>query len=132
MATHHAEPGEVIDVRPLGSYLAQAVSSILAKSDELEIIRLILPAGKETPPHKVAGPITVQCLEGRVAFHASGKWQTLEPGQLLYLAGDELHAVKGIENSSVLVTIPRHTTGVVEDTPAESALARFGHDPETA
>ena len=105
MAIHHAQPGDVIDIRPLGNHLAQAVTTTLVKSGQLEIIRIILPAGKEIPPHKVAGSITVQCLEGRVEFHASDRWQTLEPGQMLYLAGNELHAVKGVENSSVLVTI---------------------------
>ena len=107
MAIGHAEPGEVIDIRPLGNRRADAVTTTLAKSDQLEIIRLILPAGKDIPPHKVAGAITVQCLEGRVEFQAHGKWQTLESGQMLYVAGNEPHAVKAIEPSSLLVTIQR-------------------------
>ena len=105
MAIHHASSGEVIDIRPLGSQFAQSVTSTLVKSDQMEVIRLMLPAGKEIPPHKVAGPITVQCLEGRVEFQTHGKWQSLEPGQLLYLEGGQLHAVKGVEDASVLVTI---------------------------
>jgi quercetin dioxygenase-like cupin family protein len=47
----------------------------------------------------------VQCLEGRVAFTASGKTQTLEAGHLLYLPTGEPHSVKGIENASLLVTV---------------------------
>jgi quercetin dioxygenase-like cupin family protein len=105
MAIHHASPGEVIDIRPLGDRLAQAVTSTLAKSDQIEVIRLVLPAGKEIPPHKVASPMTVQCLEGRVEFHAHDRWQTLEPGQMLYLDGGQMHAVKSVEHSSVLITL---------------------------
>ena len=105
MAIHHASSGEVIDIHPRRSQLAESVTSTLVKSEQLEVIRLMLPAGKEIPSHKVARPITVQCLEGRVEFQSYGKWQTLEPGQLLYLEGGQLHAVKGIEDASVLVTI---------------------------
>jgi quercetin dioxygenase-like cupin family protein len=111
MAIHHAEPGEVIDIRPLGDRLAHAITTTLVKTDRLEIIRIVLAAGKEFPPHKVAGPITVQCLEGRVDFHARDAWRTLEPGQMLHLAGDELHAVKGIVDSSLLLTIVFPTKG---------------------
>ena len=132
MANLHAEPGDVIDIRPLGSHLAQAVTTTLAKTEQMEIIRLVLPAGKKIPPHKVSGPITVQCLEGRVEFQAFGKWQTLEQGQMLYLTGGELHAVKSLENSSVLVTIHLTTEHAVEESAAGLMLARYGHDPEGA
>ena len=90
---------------PLGRALATAKTTTLAKTADLELIRLVVPAGKELPTHKVAGEITVQCLEGRVTFTAGSKTQELAAGQLLYLAGDEPHAVKGIEDSSLLVTI---------------------------
>lgn len=105
MATPHAASGEVIDIRPLGDKLAGAVTRTLVKSDGLEVIRLIVPAGKLIPPHKVAGPITVQCLEGGVEFSAHGQWRPLRPGEMLHLAGGEMHAVKGVLDSSVLVTI---------------------------
>lgn len=105
MAIPHALPGDVIDIRPLGDKLAQASTHTLAKSERIELIRLVVPAGKEILPHKVAGPITVQCLEGRIAFSAAGKEQQLSQGEMLFLLGNELHSLKGIENSSVLVTI---------------------------
>ncbi|MCX8138792.1 MAG: cupin domain-containing protein, partial [Gemmataceae bacterium] len=75
------------------------------KTARLEVIRLVLPAGKEIPPHKVAGEITVHCLEGRVAFTALGRTQELAAGQMLYLPGHELPSLRGLEDASVLVTI---------------------------
>ena len=90
---------------PFGASLATTTTSALIKTQRLEVIRLIVTAGKEIPPHRVDGEITVQCLEGKVAFTAEGKTQELEAGQLLYLAGGQSHALKGIEDSSVLVTI---------------------------
>ena len=132
MTTQHAEPGVVIDIRPLGSRLSESVTSTLVKSGTLEIIRLILPAGKRVRSHQVSGPITVHCLEGRIEFQAYGQWQILESGQLLFLSGGELHAAKAIEDSSVLITIHLTTEYAVEESAAEVMLARYGHDPDEA
>ena len=76
----------------------------------MEVIRLVVPAGKEIEEHKAKGEIVVQCLEGKVAFTAFGKTQNLEAGKLLYLPTGEPHTVKGIENASLLLTIllPKH------------------------
>lgn len=89
---------------PLGQTVGGATSATLMKSDGLELIRLVIPAGKEIPPHRAPGEITVQCIEGRVAFEHDGHALELRPGDLLHLCPQETHALKGIENSSVLVT----------------------------
>ncbi len=75
------------------------------KTADLELIRLVLPAGKEIATHKAPGEITVQCLEGRVAFTANGKTQELAAGQLLYLTAGEPHSLKAIDDTSLLVTL---------------------------
>ena len=110
MAIPHAKPGEVVDVRPLGSALASAQTKTLVRAEQVEVIRLVVPAGKEIEERKGEGEVVVQCLEGRVAFTALGKTQTLAAGNLLYLPTGEPHSVKGIENASLLLTIllPKH------------------------
>jgi len=110
MAMPHAKPGEVVDVRPLGSALASVQTKTLVRAEQVEVIRLIVTAGKEIEEHEAKGEIIVQCLEGRVAFTAFGKTQNLEAGTLLYLPTGEPHSVKGIENASLLLTIllPKH------------------------
>jgi quercetin dioxygenase-like cupin family protein len=105
MAIPHATPGQVIDVRPLGPALSNTVTTTLIKTARLEVLRLVVPAGKDIPSHKVAGEITVQCLEGRVAFTALGQTRELHAGQMCYLSGGEEHLVKGLDDASVLVTI---------------------------
>jgi quercetin dioxygenase-like cupin family protein len=105
MAIPHAKPGEIVDVRPLGSALASAQTKTVVRAEQVEVIRLVVQAGKEIPEHKAKGEVIVHCLEGRVAFAASGKTQTLESGHLLYLPTGEPHSVKGIENASLLVTV---------------------------
>jgi len=55
--------------------------------------------------HKAKGEIVVQGLEGRVAFMAFGKTQTLEAGKFLFLPKGEPHTVRGIEDASLQLTI---------------------------
>jgi quercetin dioxygenase-like cupin family protein len=77
----------------------------LVRAKDVEVIRLIVPAGKEISEHKAKGEIVVHCLEGQVGFTAFGKTQILEAGRLLYLPTGEPHAVKGVEDASLLLTI---------------------------
>lgn len=105
MALHHAVSGEIIDIRPLGEKLKQGISATLVKTTHLQVFRYILLEGKEFAEHKVHGEITVQCLEGVVEFTSQSQKKLLRAGELVYLTGDDPHALKGIEDASVLVMI---------------------------
>lgn len=105
MALPHAAHGQKFDIPRLGAAPADARSHTLFKTAELEVIRLVVHKDKELPPHSVPRPITVQCLEGSVAFTALGQTQELEAGQILYLEGGETHALRGITDAAVLLTI---------------------------
>jgi quercetin dioxygenase-like cupin family protein len=76
----------------------------LAKTEAFELKRLTLSKGAEVPEHYAPGPITVQCLTGRVAFRAGGVDHDLAAGRLLHLAAREPHALVATEDSVVLVT----------------------------
>ena len=105
MAIPHAAPGEVVDVRPLGQALVSTKTHTLLRTEKVEVVRLVMVAGKEIAEHKAPGEIMVQCLEGKIDFTALGKTQELTAGQLLYLAAGEPHSVKCIEDASFLLTI---------------------------
>jgi quercetin dioxygenase-like cupin family protein len=105
MAIPHAQPGQVINVRPLGPALAAAQTATLIRTTSLEVIRLIVPSGKHIQEHKAKGDLVVQCLEGEVAFTAAGKTQNLRCGELLFLCAGEPHSVMGIQDSSILLTV---------------------------
>ena len=105
MAIPHAQPGDVIDVRPLGSALATARTGTLFKTAKVEVIRLVMAAGKVLAEHKAPGEITVHCLEGKLAFTALGRTHDLTAGQLLYLPAGEPHSVRCLEDASFLLTI---------------------------
>ncbi|HWG47903.1 MAG TPA: hypothetical protein VN688_34390 [Gemmataceae bacterium] len=60
------------------------------------------PSGE---PIDVGGEIVVQCLEGQVAITDSAQTQKLHAGELLYLPAGEPHSVKGVEPTSLLLSI---------------------------
>lgn len=105
MALPHALPGEARDIRPFGAELPHQKTHALFKSNDLEVMRLVLLAGHNMPRHKVDGDITVQCIEGRLHIGAENQTHVLAPGQLLFLPGGQVHDVQAMVDSSVLVTI---------------------------
>lgn len=105
MALLHAQPGDVIDVKPLGAALSSVQSHALFKSADLEVIRLVLLAGSVMPDHAVAGEITLQCIEGRIAFSCDAGIRQLEAGQLVHMRGDEVHGLRALKDASLLLTI---------------------------
>ncbi len=103
MALPHAKPGEVVDLRPLGGELASARTSALVKRDLFEAMRLIVRAGTTIPSHEVAGYITLNCIEGRVLLDPLAV--ELCAGDWIFLDRGAPHSIRGIEDSSLLLTI---------------------------
>jgi nucleotide-binding universal stress UspA family protein/quercetin dioxygenase-like cupin family protein len=99
-----AGPGDLVDVRPLGPALVSAHPRTLLRTNALKVVRLIVRAGQEIPQPTSQGEIIVHCLEGRVAFTALGRTQTLDAGTILYLPAGAPHALHGIEDASLLLT----------------------------
>jgi quercetin dioxygenase-like cupin family protein len=100
-----AKAGVITDVRPRGAVRTDPRTKVLAQAGRLEVLRLAVPAGKESREHKAAGEVVVQCLEGRVHFTALGKTQDLQAGELICLPPGEPHTVRGVEDASLLVTV---------------------------
>jgi quercetin dioxygenase-like cupin family protein len=105
MALPHADPGARIDCRPLGDALRATPTHALLKTGTLELVRIVLAAGRALPAHRVSGEITVQCIEGRVWLRAEAGAHLLEAGDLVLLPGGDLNALDAVEDSSLLVTI---------------------------
>lgn len=108
MALPHAQPLDVIDLRPLGPGLAGAVTTSLLKTPSLQLMRLVLPAGQGMPEHSVPGAITVLCLEGEAVVTTPSRRCPLGAGQLVMLEGGEPHAVHALTDASLLVTVLLH------------------------
>ncbi|MCZ2292603.1 MAG: cupin domain-containing protein [Burkholderiales bacterium] len=105
MAQPHLAPGEIGSVLPLGDKLAQTPSHALLKAPQLEVMRLVLLAGRTLPGHQVAGEITLQCLEGAIDFRFGTELRRMRAGDFLHLPGGVAHELVGVEDASLLLTV---------------------------
>ena len=105
MALPHAQFGQVVSVHPLGEHLPEATSIAIFKARQLEVIRVVLPAGKEQHQHDAPGEITLLCLEGEVLFQAGAQSHTLREGDFLHLVPRIPHVLRALQDASLLVTI---------------------------
>lgn len=108
MSLHHLSSGEIISLRPLGDKLMDTPSTALLKTNNLEVMRLVLEAGKSIPEHKVAGEMTLHCLEGKVELKAHQKTQILQAGDIVYLEPMQPYALHATDNASLLMTVLLH------------------------
>lgn len=105
MSLPHARPGEAVQLQAATTSPQESHTATLIKTASLEVIRLVLPAGKEIAPHHVPGEITLQCLSGRVTLQTASGPSELSSGTLTFLTGGEEHSVLAHEPSTLLVTI---------------------------
>lgn len=105
MAQTHASSSQVVSVRPLGERLGEARTSAILKAGQLELVRVVLPAGKGLRQHSAPGELTVQCLEGRIELSTPQGRHLLEAGDLVHLPPQCPHALTALVDSSALVTL---------------------------
>lgn len=105
MALQHAASGERIPLQRGDDDIAHFTSVALAKTDNMELIRLVLPKERAMPEHMVEGEITLQCLEGEIVCNAHGSSTVLLPGEMLFLLGGVQHSVQANMDSVALLTI---------------------------
>lgn len=105
MALPHAHPLDVIDIRPLGAALHDAVSTSLLKTGRLQLLHLVLPARRDLPEHHLDDECTVHCLEGDVEVQMPGGVRRLGPGQLVVLPAGQPYSLGARVDSAVLMTL---------------------------
>ena len=105
MAIAHANPGMPVDLRAGEEAPSEARTTALVKNDTFEAIRLVLRAGEELPPHKVTSKFTLHCIEGRVAVELPDQALELRSHEWIFIDGDVPHALRAIEDASLLLTI---------------------------
>ncbi len=103
MALHHATPGEVIKLRSVAQ--SDLKTNALVKTDSFETIQLVVRAGEQIPGHAVAGSMSLYGMEGEVVVELEDGERRLGAGTWLYLEPQARHAVRGINDASLLLTI---------------------------
>ena len=79
-----ASPGEIVDVRPLGSELTTAQVVPLMKTSDLEVFRVVVPSGTTVPKHEFSREVIVHCLEGRARLVSPGEVHDLTRGSFSF------------------------------------------------
>ncbi len=105
MALPHAEPMDIINVRPLGEGLANAVSTSLIKTDRVQLLHMVLREHQDQPQHHVSDESVVHCLEGIVELVTPGGTKRLTPGSVVVLPAGQKHSLRARTNCAVLVTL---------------------------
>lgn len=82
-----------------------------AKNGPLRLTLIMVRAGGKIAPHRAAGPITVQVLDGDIRFHAAGEDHRLGAGNLLVLDAGMEHEVVEPAGSSVSPPASRSGAG---------------------
>jgi quercetin dioxygenase-like cupin family protein len=113
------------ELRPVRAEYNQLKAETVLRTKIAEVVRLIVPKGKEIPPHRAPGELLVQCIEGRVAFTAMGETCELSPGRLLHLPPDRHHALRSLENSTLLLIILQPSRPAVADEVQEASEESF-------
>ena len=104
MALPHASSGQVVNLGALDAQAAETCA--LLKAGDIEIMWLVLPAGKQVPSHAVSTSMTLLCMRGRVEVQLDGNdAKLLEPDQVMYLAGGVPHGLHALEDARLLMTI---------------------------
>lgn len=103
-----ARPGDVIDAWSTWGD-AEGVAYVL-RTVNMEVMRLHLNAGARIPTHEAQGEVTILCVQGRAGVSALGQQHELNTGQLLYLLVQEPFELRGIDESSLLITVLRQPT----------------------
>jgi quercetin dioxygenase-like cupin family protein len=107
MGLHHNAPGEVLNLVELNDQLPRDATCAIARTNSIEVIRMVLPKGRKVPQHHAPGEITVQCLKGHVTFSVEGSPLELHAADWLFLLPNQQHELEAHEDSVVLVTMRR-------------------------
>lgn len=111
MALKHAASAEVVNLLSAAAS-PDFISQAIVIAPRIEVMRLVLQAGKVIPGHAVAGPLTLHCLQGCVDVQAQGTWHEMRDNDLMYLAEEAEHALRAKAESIMLVTLfrPAHAS----------------------
>ena len=101
----HVESSEVINLETMKGDMNVDASYALVKSNDMEVIRMALPRGKEITEHSVEGEMSVLCLKGDIRFRVEGVVRNLGEEDWMYLQKQQTFSYTVKEDTILLVTI---------------------------
>ena len=80
-------------------------SRALIDNDAVRVVMFTFDQGEQLTEHTASMPVVVQLLAGRMRFEVGGEGSLLAPGDLVYLAPKEPHALEALEPSRLALTL---------------------------
>jgi quercetin dioxygenase-like cupin family protein len=105
MATTRAQTAQVIALGEHALQPAPRRTHAILKTESLELVHLVLPAGAVLPEHAAPGEITLFGLQGSLRLRLRNRDVFLHAGGLIHLAAGEPHAVHAQTDSRALLTL---------------------------
>ncbi|MEO6798096.1 MAG: cupin domain-containing protein [Candidatus Dormibacter sp.] len=93
------------ELRRQRSYESGHSAATLVKESDFRIVLIALKAGGRINEHHANARISVHTLEGRLRIHLAEGNVELGPGELLALEPNIPHAVEGLQDSALLLTM---------------------------
>lgn len=82
--------------------------SLIMETDFSKEIRIVFRQGQCMDEHQAPFPITVQIVQGSIAFGVLGETHTLEAGDMIALSGQIPHDLKANSESVVRLTLSKN------------------------
>ncbi|MFH5832432.1 cupin domain-containing protein [Halalkalibaculum sp. DA3122] len=101
----HVHAGEVINLNTLKGDMSPDSTYALVKTSDMEVIRMVIPEGRNIDEHSVDGQVTIQCLNGTVQFRLGNETRELSSGSWLFLDRNQPHSIYAETDAVLLVTI---------------------------
>lgn len=101
----HVGSGEVVNLQKLKDKIGAEMSYTLVKTENMEVIRMVLPRGKRIEEHRVKGEIQLHCLKGKILFQIGKEVRTLQKDDWLFLYKKTPHSLSAEKDSVLLLTI---------------------------
>ncbi|MBV7282650.1 cupin domain-containing protein [Corynebacterium sp. TAE3-ERU30] len=74
-------------------------SRVLVNNEHLRTVVFSFDAGQVLTEHASPRAVVVQLLDGRLSFTVAGEEHEMHPGDVIYLAPNERHALEALEPS---------------------------------
>lgn len=68
-------------------------SRTLVNTDAVRVVLFAMDAGQELTEHAASRAVVVQQIEGTLQFTVAGRTETMQPGDVVYLAPGDRHAL---------------------------------------
>ncbi len=103
LVQHLKRDEQMIDTKLVAEHGRSART--LVKEGKLRLTMIAVAPGGELPTHSTNGPITVQVMEGKIAFTALEKEYDLNVGDIIVLAPGVEHSVRSADGGMFLLTV---------------------------